>query len=88
MKRVIWIVLDSVGIGAMDDAAEYGDEGSNTLKHVVTQSVSCCLNHLQALGVGHIDGVEYLGKEQPLGATVMRAGFLSKGKDTITGIGK
>lgn len=85
MKRVIWIVLDSVGIGAMDDAAEYGDEGSNTLKHVVTQSVSCCLNHLQALGVGHIDGVEYLGKEQPLGATVMRAGFLSKGKDTITG---
>ncbi|MGI6349099.1 MAG: phosphopentomutase [Eubacteriaceae bacterium] len=85
MKRVIWIVLDSVGIGAMDDAAEYGDEGSNTLKHVVTQSASCCLNHLQALGVGHIDGVEYLGKDQPLGATVMRAGFLSKGKDTITG---
>ncbi len=85
MKRVIWIVLDGVGIGAMDDAAEYGDEGSNTLKHVVTQSASCCLDHLQALGVGHIDGVEYLGKEQPLGATVMRAGFLSKGKDTITG---
>ncbi len=85
MKRVIWIVLDSVGIGEMEDAAEYGDEGSNTLKHVVTHSSSCRLHNLQALGLAHIDGIDYFDKKGDLGAAVMRAGFLSKGKDTITG---
>lgn len=85
MKRVIWIVLDSVGIGEMEDAAEYGDKGCNTLKNVVMQSAGCKLNTLEALGLGHIEGVDYLNKDFELNAAVMRAGFASKGKDTITG---
>src|SRR3990170_732786 len=50
--RVILIVLDSVGIGEMPDAAEYGDEGSDTLGNI-NRTRPCCLPHLVRLGLAN-----------------------------------
>jgi phosphopentomutase len=84
MKRVIWIVLDSVGIGQMPDARKYGDEGSNTLKNTY-EHFTCQIGNLQKLGIGNIDGVDFINKNDHFSTAVMRAGFISQGKDTITG---
>ncbi|PHV71143.1 phosphopentomutase [Sporanaerobium hydrogeniformans] len=85
MKRVIWIVLDSVGIGAMPDAKQYGDEKANTFSHVYTYNKALNLKHLKELGWGNIDGIEVLGKEACPKGAFARLGELSKGKDTTTG---
>ncbi len=84
MKRVIWIVLDSVGIGYMPDYKYYHDEKSNTLEHVTNQ---CGINlvNMQRLGLGNIDGVSCMKKNDAHTSAVMRAGFKNIGKDTITG---
>ena len=54
MNNFYLIILDGVGIGALPDAAEYGDADSNTLKHI-TQAVDLNLPNLQKLGLGIID---------------------------------
>ncbi len=51
--RVIWIVLDSVGIGAMPDAAAFGDEGSDTLGNIAKQR-KLNLPNLRRLGLANI----------------------------------
>ena len=56
MKRVFLIVLDSVGIGAMPDAAEYGDEGSNTLG-AASRSARFSMPNMEKLGLFDIEGV-------------------------------
>ena len=58
MKRVFLIVLDSVGIGAMPDAAEYGDAGCNTL---YSASKSSCFHmpNMKELGLFNIDGIDW-----------------------------
>ena len=55
-KRVFLIVLDSVGIGAMPDAGEWGDEGSNTLASIRKSPVFSCPN-LEKFGLFAVDGV-------------------------------
>ncbi len=85
-RRVFLIVLDSVGIGEMPDAADYGDEGSNTV-YAASKSPYFCTPNLQKLGFFNISGVRaegYEPAENPLG-TVMRLKELSRGKDTTTG---
>ena len=52
-ERVIWIVLDSVGIGAMPDAAAYGDEGSDTLGNIARRR-SLSLPTLTRFGLANI----------------------------------
>lgn len=84
MKRAIVIVLDSLGIGALEDAKEYGDENANTLGSIV-KSQGINIPNLVKLGLGHIEGIDYLEKSNnPLGA-FGRASELSKGKDTTAG---
>ncbi len=84
MKRVFLIVLDSVGIGGMEDAAEYGDEGSNTLLSA-SKSSFFSMPNMSRLGLLSIDGVEIPGKtEEPEGAFA-RIKEKSKGKDTTIG---
>ena len=56
MKRIILIVLDSVGIGEMPDAGEYGDTGSNTLR-AAARSTRFSMPNMKKLGLFHIDGV-------------------------------
>lgn len=85
MKRVTLIVLDSLGIGELPDAAEYGDQGANTLKHIAEKMTSFHIPNLLQLGFGGIDGVSEIGKVQnPIGS-YGRLAEKSKGKDTITG---
>ena len=84
MKRVFIVVLDSVGIGEMPDAAEYGDEGSNTIR-AVSKSRFFKTPDLARLGFFNIDGVDCCPKEpSPLGAFA-RMTEASKGKDTTAG---
>lgn len=87
MKRAIIIVLDSVGIGALPDAADFGDAGSNTLVNIKKKRPNTALPNLCALGLGNIQGeeIERLGKvDQPMGA-FCKMGERSIGKDTTTG---
>lgn len=84
MKRVFLIVLDSVGIGAMPDAAAYGDEGSNTIG-AASGSQFFSMPNMKRLGFFNIEGVICReGSETPEGA-VARLGEASRGKDTTTG---
>jgi phosphopentomutase len=85
MKRVIWIVLDSVGIGAMPDSMEYGDSDVNTLSHVYSQCQGLNINHMVELGLGNIDGITVLPKKQLPRGSYGRLAESSKGKDTTTG---
>lgn len=84
MKRVFLIVLDSFGIGEMEDAAEYGDKGTNTLKSVAGSSFFRMPN-MKKLGLFDIDGVENLEKEREFCAKIARMKEASKGKDTTIG---
>lgn len=84
MKRVFLIVLDSVGIGAMPDAAEYGDEGTNTLRSAAS-SPFFAMPNMKKLGLFHIDGAGFEVPEgEPL-AVIARMREASSGKDTTIG---
>ncbi len=82
-KRVILIVLDSVGAGALPDAAAYGDAGANTLGHIYEQEKPA-LPNMEKMGLGLIEG---LGYPVPADGTGVygRAMEASAGKDTTTG---
>lgn len=84
MKRVFLIVLDSVGIGEMPDAADYGDAGSNTIKSAST-SPYFSMPNMRKLGFFNIDGVEIGEKEAAPKGAVARMTEVSKGKDTTIG---
>jgi phosphopentomutase len=85
INRVILLVIDGLGIGAMPDAAAYGDAGVNTLVHLADAVQGLTLPNLEALGLGHvasIKGIRTMG--QPQGC-FGRLGFTSPGKDSVTG---
>lgn len=85
MKRVIIVVLDSVGMGELPDAASYGDVGSNTLGNIAKAVEGFKLPNLQLLGLGNIDGmVGYKQEARPKG-NYARMVEVSSGKDTTTG---
>lgn len=84
MKRVFLIVLDSLGIGALPDAAQFGDVGVNTLASCA-QSAKLSVPNLCKAGLGNIDGVTCLLKTaEPIGA-FGRLTERSAGKDTTIG---
>ncbi|MGN0518649.1 MAG: phosphopentomutase [Acutalibacteraceae bacterium] len=84
IKRVFLIVLDSCGIGEMADAADYGDEGSNTMKAIST-SPEFDINTLREMGLFNIDGIDYIDSVAAPTAAVCRMRERSKGKDTTIG---
>jgi phosphopentomutase len=84
-RRAFIVVLDAVGAGALPDAAEFGDEGSNTLGNVAKAVGGLRLPHLQALGLGNVAPLEGC---PPLDSAPSVAGRLlehSLGKDTTVG---
>ena len=84
-KKALLIVLDSLGVGGAQDAAQYGDEGSNTLSNIVAANGGLNLPNLCAMGLPLIEGVEGLeAPKSPIGA-YGRLHPLSAGKDTTTG---
>ena len=83
-RRVLWIVLDSVGIGAMPDASEYGDEGSNTLGNIARQR-KLKIPNLLRMGLGNISPLEGLAPAQNPEGGYGKCTLASPGKDTTTG---
>lgn len=83
-RRVIWIVLDSVGIGEMPDAGLYGDCGSDTLGHIA-RSRRLELPNLCRLGLGNIKPLENLPPAGLPAGCYGRCALASPGKDTTTG---
>ncbi len=81
--KVTAIVLDSVGLGYLPDAALFGDEGADTLDHTVLKT-GVELPHLAALGLGWVQGVHTLPRPEPQGA-FGRMREVNPGKDTTTG---
>ena len=84
MKRVFLIVLDSCGIGYEPDADLFGDIGANTLQRI-SASGKFNIPTLIKMGIGNIDGVDYLEKCAEPMATVGRLREVSMGKDTTIG---
>jgi phosphopentomutase len=85
IRRVILIVLDSVGCGDAPDAAQYGDEGSNTLANMARAVGGLKVPNLARLGLGNITSVQGVPPvDVPLGA-YGRLTEVSAGKDTTTG---
>jgi len=83
-ERVVWIVLDSVGIGALPDAADYGDVGRNTLGHIA-ESRPLKIPNLVRLGLANITPLKHLSPAtSPIGA-FGKGATQSPGKDTTTG---
>ena len=84
IKRVLLIVLDSLGIGQMPDASLYGDINCNTLKSI-SKSEFFKLPNMKQLGLFNIDGVTYLDSTKKPMASFARMEEKSKGKDTTIG---
>src|SRR5215468_11028835 len=85
MARACVIVLDAVGAGELPDAAEYGDEGSNTLANVAHAVGGLDLPTLEALGLGNVEPLEGCAPQPGAPAIAGRLLERSKGKDTTTG---
>lgn len=84
MKRVFLIVLDSFGIGEMEDAEAYGDKGTNTLRSV-SKSPAFSMPNMRKLGLFNLDGVTCGEKVDAPAARIARMKEASKGKDTTIG---
>src|SRR5467141_3925765 len=83
-ERIIWIVLDSVGIGELPDAAEYGDTGRNTLGHIAA-SRALALPNLVRLGLANITPLDHLAPSASPEGCYGKGATHSPGKDTTTG---
>ena len=82
--RVIWVVLDSVGIGALPDAADYGDVGRTTLGHIA-ESRALRVPNLVRLGLANIAPLQHLEAATPPLGAYGKSVTHSPGKDTTTG---
>jgi len=85
MKRVFLIVLDSLGVGEMPDAARFGDSGAHTLDHLVAAAGGLEAPNLVALGLGHVAGVSRVPRTSTPRGAFGRCAERSPGKDTSTG---
>lgn len=84
-KRIFLIVIDSLGIGAMKDAAEYGDAGADTLGHIDQTVKELKLSAMEKLGLGNLCTLSHVApSDHPLGYYA-RLNEASLGKDTMTG---
>lgn len=84
-KRIFVLVADSLGIGALEDAHKYNDEGANTLKHLSYSKKDFSIPTLEQLGLGKLTDVNNTKDIQNPLASYGKAGELSVGKDTLTG---
>lgn len=84
-KRIFTIVIDSLGVGAMKDAADYGDTGTDTLGHISEKMEGFRIPNLQKLGLANLHKIKQVEPvEHPLGY-YMKMNEASVGKDTMTG---
>lgn len=85
IKRVILIVLDSVGIGELPDAHKYGDKGSNTVGNIVKKRGVIKIPNMCSLGFANIEGVDYINYNGDIIGSYGKMAEKSIGKDTTTG---
>jgi len=85
MPRACVIVLDAVGAGALPDAGDFGDEGSDTLGNVARAVGGLDLPNLEALGLGNVEPLEGCPPQPYAPAVAGRLVERSKGKDTTAG---
>ena len=84
-KRIFTIVIDSLGAGAMPDAAEYGDAGTDTLGHISQSVEDFNIPNLKKLGIANLHPLKQVKPaEKPLGYYTYLY-EASTGKDTMTG---
>lgn len=84
-KRIFTIVIDSLGIGEMEDSEDYGDAGVDTLGHISEYRDTFEIPNLKKLGLANLHPLKQVEKEEePLGR-YMKMGERSRGKDTMTG---
>ena len=84
IKRIFLVVLDSCGIGYEPDAADFGDVGADPMR-TISKSEKFHVPNLLKMGLGNIDGIEYLPKEENPTAAFARMREVSRGKDTTIG---
>jgi phosphopentomutase len=82
--RVVWVVLDSVGIGPLPDAADYGDVGRTTLGHIA-ESRPLNIPNLVRLGLANIAQLQHLEAAAAPAGAYGKGATRSPGKDTTTG---
>ncbi len=84
-NRVFLIVMDSVGVGELPDASNYGDRGANTIANIAKVCSGLNIPMLQKLGMGNITNIPSVNKTENPMAYITKLGELSLGKDTMTG---
>ncbi|WP_123040865.1 phosphopentomutase [Cohnella candidum] len=84
-ERIAVIVLDSVGIGELPDAPEYGDKGAHTLGHIAQTVRGTQLPNMRKLGLANIAPISDWEKEASPSAYYGKMAEVSAGKDTMTG---
>ena len=84
INRVIWIILDSVGMGELPDADKFGDTGSNTIGNIAKQ-LKLDVPNMRKLGLANIEGMVNLERVEEPEGVYGRVGELSNGKDTTIG---
>ncbi len=84
-KKLVWIVLDSLGVGSLPDAADFGDEGANTLQSVANALPHFKCPNLAALGLGRLGDFRGLSDLPSGKGSFGRCAEQALGKDTITG---
>ncbi len=84
-RRVILIIMDSVGAGELPDAGRYGDTGSHTLNHIFERYPQMNLPNLSSLGLASISGVKIAPFRGHVRGAYGKMAERSEGKDTITG---
>lgn len=84
IKRVFLFVLDSFGVGALPDAADFGDEGCDTLRSI-SKSPAFCAPHLLKMGLSRIPGLEWLPDGGDASAAYGKLAERSRAKDTTAG---
>lgn len=84
-KRIFVIVLDSCGIGAMKDSAEYGDNGVDTLGHIDDYMPEFHISNLMSLGIDRLHALKHADRSENVKGYRARLNENSIGKDTMTG---
>lgn len=86
MKRAIVVVVDSMGIGALPDAAEFGDDSTcNTIVNIANSTDGLNVPNFEKMGLGNLDNIKGVKPVADYSATIGILNVKSKGKDTTTG---
>lgn len=85
MNRIIWIILDSAGMGELPDADKFGDKGTHTIGHVAKANNGLKVPNMVKLGLGNIEGMINIDKCNNIIGCYGKAAEMSNGKDTTIG---